>query len=53
MDRVDRGFLNKELTKMKFPRFVIKWIETLYTNIQSLLLVNGHFTNCFDIRRGV
>ena len=52
-DRVNWEFLNKVLTKMKFPRFIIKWIETLYNNIQSLVLVNGHFSNCFDIKRGV
>ena len=52
-DRVDWEFLRKVLTKMKFPRFVLRWIETLYTNIQSLVLVNGHFTNSFDIKRGV
>ena len=52
-DRVDWEFLRKVLTETKFPRFVLGWIETLYTNIQSLVLVNGHFTNSFDIKRGV
>ena len=52
-DRVNWDFLYKVLKKMKFPEFIIQWIENLYTNIQSVVLVNGHFTNCFNINRGV
>ena len=52
-DHVNWVFLNKILVKMKFPIFVIKWIENLYSNIQSVVLVNGHFTKSFDIKRGV
>lgn len=52
-DRVNWGFLIKVMRKMRFPNSVITWIMTLYTNIQSLVLVNGHFTKCFDIGRGV
>merc|ERR1712240_363037 len=43
----------KILVKMKFPEFIIKWIETLYTDIQSVVLVNGYFTKSFYIKRGV
>ena len=52
-DRVNWGFLMKILVKMKFPVFIIKWIETLYTDIQSVVLVNGYFTKSFYIKRGV
>ena len=52
-DRVNWEFLRKILLKIKFPNVVIKWIETLYTDIQSVVLVNGHFTSSFYIKRGV
>ena len=52
-DRVDWEFLRKVLVKMKFPNFILKWIETLYTNIESVVLINGHFTKSFYIKRGV
>ena len=52
-DRVNWEFLMKVLRKMRFPNFIITWIMTLYTNIQSQVLVNGYFTKAFDIGRGV
>ena len=52
-DRVNWVFLYKVLKKMKFPEVIISWIQNLYTNIQSLVMVNGFFTNCFDVKRGV
>ena len=52
-DRVNWEFLMKILDKMKFPLFVINWIKVLYTNIQSLVSVNGFFTESFNIYRGV
>ncbi|CAL4071735.1 unnamed protein product, partial [Meganyctiphanes norvegica] len=41
-DRVNWNFLFKIFKKMKFPDFVITWIKTLYTDVQSLVLINGH-----------
>ena len=52
-DRVNWDFLRKVLMKMKFPAFIIQWIATLYTDIQSVVLVNGHFTKSFYVKRGV
>ena len=52
-DRVNWDFLIKVMRRMRFPNFIITWIMTLYTNIQSLVLVNGNFTQSFDINRGV
>ena len=52
-DRVTWNFLFKILIKMGFPSFIIKWIKTLYTDLQSQCLINGHFTNKFNILRGV
>ena len=52
-DRVNWEFLVKIMYRMRFPATTIKWIMTLYTNIQSLVLINGNFTSTFDICRGV
>ena len=52
-DRVNWEFLVKIMRRMKFPESIIVWIMTLYTGIQSLVLVNGYFTDAFDIYRGV
>ena len=38
---------------MKFPPYVVNWLKTLYTGIQSQCLVNGYFSSKFDILRGV
>ena len=52
-DRVNWEFLIKIMKRMRFPNVIINWILTLYTNIQSLCLVNGNFTDTFNIYRGV
>ena len=52
-DRVNWEFLIKIMHKMKFPTFIIKWLMTLYTNIESVCMVNGHFTDSFNVYRGV
>ncbi|CAL4113468.1 unnamed protein product, partial [Meganyctiphanes norvegica] len=52
-DRVNWEFLIKIMKKMKFPDSTIKWMSILYTNIQSLCLINGYFTESFNIYRGV
>ena len=52
-DRVNWQFLIKIMHKMKFPIFIIKWIMILYTNIESVCLVNGHFSDVFKVYRGI
>ena len=52
-DRVNWEFLVKIMRKMRFPESIIVWIMTLYSGIQSLVLVNGYFTDSFDIYRWV
>ena len=52
-DRVNWDFLIKIMTRMGFPKFVLNWIVNLYTNIQSVCLINGHFTDTFNIYKGV
>ena len=52
-DRVNWDFLLKIMNRMGFPKFVLTWIINLYTNIQSLCLVNGHLTDTFNVHKGV
>ena len=38
---------------MGFAESFILWIKMLYTDIESICLVNGHKTDPFKIKRGV
>ena len=52
-DRVNWDFLIKILRRMGFPQFVLTWIINLYSNIQSLCLINGFLTETFNVHKGV
>ena len=41
------------LKKFNFPENFIKWLNILYTDIESKILVNGTFTDTFKIKRSV
>ena len=49
-DRVNWKFLRKILIKMKFPYFVIKSVETLYTDIKSVVMVMDISQNLFTLK---
>ena len=52
-DRVNWVFLFRILRAMNFPELIVKWIQNLYTGINSIVLINGFSTQSFDICRGV
>ena len=52
-DRVSHKFLFKTLHAFGFGPDFIKWIQILYKNIQSKVLVNGFFTSPFSVCRSV
>ena len=52
-DSVDHSFLFAVMRKMGFCLKFISLIKTLYNDILSTCLVNGHLSNQFDIKRGV
>ena len=52
-DRVNWVFLINIMKRLGFPDFIIKWVLTLHTNIQSVCMINGNITIPFDIKRGV
>ena len=52
-DRVDIGFLKKVMARLGFGQTFIKWIEIIYTDIQSTVMVNGILTETFTVERGI
>ena len=52
-DRVNWVFLIKVMKRIGFPEFIINWVITMHTNLQSVCMINGNITVPFDIRRGV
>ena len=52
-DSIDWSFINKCLTFFGFGVSVRKWVETLYSDIGSAVLYNGHISEFFPITRGV
>ena len=52
-DRVNWAFLLRVMKRIGFPEFIINWVITMHTNIQSVCMINGNITKPFDIKRGV
>ena len=52
-DSVSWTFIDKALEKFNFGVDYRKWVKTLYTNSESAVLNNGHFTQFFKLGRGV
>ncbi len=52
-DRVERSFMLKVLRRMNFGPSFCSWVQLLYTDISSSLLVNGYTGAPFSISRGV
>ena len=51
-DSVAWSFIEKSLCKFKFGKDITRWILTFYTNINSCVLVNGQYSQWFDVKRG-
>jgi exonuclease III len=52
-DRVSHEFMFKALKQYKFGPEFIKWIEILYFDTSSQVLVNGFLTDTFKVKRSV
>ena len=52
-DRVEWGFLFCFLERMGFGPSFCKWVQILYTGVQSSVIVNGHLSEFFNLHRGV
>ena len=51
-DTVSHQFINKVMKRFNFGKDMIKWIEIFYNKCISSVLVNGHPTEFFDVKRG-
>ena len=52
-DSLEWPFLFDTLKRMNFGNSFIKWIHTLYTNVESCILNNGVTSRYFKLYRGV
>ena len=52
-DRVDWPFLFRTLTHMGFGQSFISWVQLLYSEIRSAILINGYTSDPFWPSRGV
>jgi hypothetical protein len=52
-DRVDWAFMLKVLKRMNFGSSFCAWVQLLYTDIFSRVMVNGYVSEGFKVTRGV
>ena len=52
-DKLEWSFIEHSLHYFNFPNVIIKWVNILYTNIQSCVSNNGHHSPYFTLQRGV
>ena len=52
-DCLDWSFLHLCLSKFGFPNTILKWVQTLYSNISSCVTNNGFASSHFPVERGV
>ena len=52
-DSVSHDFIYQCLRKFNFGDTLIKWVKLFYTNINSIVINNGHLTSSISVERGV
>jgi hypothetical protein len=52
-DSIDKGYMIATLKLLNFGPSFIKWVETLYNDIESCIFHNGHVSAFFSIEKGV
>ena len=52
-DRVNHDFLYKVMEKFNIGKNYINWVQKLYQNAQTQILINGHLTKSVNLERGV
>ncbi|CAG2249256.1 unnamed protein product [Mytilus edulis] len=52
-DRVEHEFIIQVLRAMNFPSNFIRWIEIIYTNISSKVIINGALSDKIEITRSI
>jgi exonuclease III len=52
-DTIEWSYITTSLKKFNFPPILIEWIKTLYNNISTCIINNGHASTFFNPTRGV
>lgn len=52
-DQISHDFLQKTLTKLKFPTHFRKAIHAMYQNAKTVVIINGAISDTFNIKTGV
>jgi hypothetical protein len=52
-DTIEWSYIKKSLNHFNFPPIIVNWIETLYNNISTCIINNGHTSTFFHPTRGV
>ena len=52
-DKVSHAFLKKVMAKLGFGPHLRAWIDLLYTDCLSKVIINGHSTDTFEVCSGV
>ena len=52
-ESIEHEYLIKILQKMRFGPQFIKWIEKIYTNSKSAIMINGYISKNIDIEKGI
>ena len=52
-DSLEWNFIENTLQFFGFGESIIRWFKTFYNDISCYILYNGHFSNVFEIQRGV
>ncbi|KAL9989282.1 hypothetical protein ACROYT_G003815 [Oculina patagonica] len=52
-DTIEWNYLEKALTLFNFGPDFLQWFKTVYSNISSCILNNGHASHFFSLTRGV
>ena len=52
-DTIEWNYLKKALTLFNFGPDFLQWFKTVYSNISSCILNNGHASHFFSLTRGV
>ncbi len=52
-DTIEWSFIQKTLTFLGFGESFCHWVKSLYTNLTSCIINNGHCSDFFSLERGV
>ena len=52
-DKIEKTAILGSLHFFEFSQYLIDWVDIIYTDFKAKIQNNGHFTDIFDIEKGV